>query len=202
MEERKFWLEAIQKFRDDINSLINCPSCKKGNLFTLDIAFDEENIDKGGERYIKCTNCNKFEIVLYHIIPLNWYAKKLHQKTKIIIKQKLHLGKSSFSGVEVMDGVLVEFYCANGGGIKHEVFVSPNSPYLNDLVSEGKTDFETLSKNGVATMSIFEKQTPLLFQYQFFKSKECKNDYLIIFRLGEWQNGRYMCKINAIFEII
>ncbi|PZX93025.1 hypothetical protein DOS84_11690 [Flavobacterium aquariorum] len=129
------------------------------------------------------------------------FQKIYLKKRYMIIKQKIHLGKSSFSGVEVMDGVLVEFYCANGGGFKHEVFVSPNSPYLNDLVTEGKIDFESLSKKGVATMSIFEKQTPLLFQYQFFNSKECNNDYLIIFRLGEWQNGRYMCEINAILEI-
>lgn len=119
----------------------------------------------------------------------------------MIVKQKLHLGKSSFSGVDVMDGVLVEFYCAKGGGSKHEAFVSPNSPYLNDLVTEGKIDFESLSKNGVATMSILKKQTPLLFQYQLYNSKECNNNYLIIFRLGEWQNGRYMCQINAILEI-
>jgi hypothetical protein len=80
MEERKLWQEAIEKFKDDINSLIYCPSCKKGNLYTVDVAHDEENIHQGGERYIKCTNCDKFEIVLYRTIPANWHFKKFISK--------------------------------------------------------------------------------------------------------------------------
>lgn len=77
MEERNLWLQAETKFREDINSLITCPGCKKGSLFTVDVAFNEKNISNGGERYIKCTNCEKFEIVLYrNSLPKNWYSKK------------------------------------------------------------------------------------------------------------------------------
>lgn len=76
MEERKLWLEAEKKFRNDINSLVVCPSCKKGSLFIVDVAFNEKDIYSGGERYIKCTDCEKFEIVLYrNTVPKNWYLK-------------------------------------------------------------------------------------------------------------------------------
>ncbi|MBW1656235.1 hypothetical protein [Flavobacterium quisquiliarum] len=78
MEERKLWLEAEKKFRYDSNSLVTCPNCKKGNLFITDIAFNEKDISCGGERCIKCTNCEKFEIVLYrNSVPENWYSKNL-----------------------------------------------------------------------------------------------------------------------------
>ena len=46
-------------------------------LTILDIAFDEKDISKGGERIVECQNCRKFEIVLYRIPPINWYHKKL-----------------------------------------------------------------------------------------------------------------------------
>lgn len=76
MEERKLWMQAEENFRNNINALVTCPSCKKGNLFTTDIPFDEKNIAKGGERCMKCTNCGKFEMVLYrNTVPENWYSK-------------------------------------------------------------------------------------------------------------------------------
>ncbi|MBE8723988.1 hypothetical protein [Flavobacterium hungaricum] len=75
MEERKLWLDAVEFFRNDIDSKINCPTCKTGTLFTIDVAFEIENSDKGGERYIKCTHCNALEIVLYRKPPNNWFSK-------------------------------------------------------------------------------------------------------------------------------
>lgn len=75
MEERKKWLDAVEKFRIDINAIIKCPNCEKGYLITRDVAFDDDDITKGGERYIECSRCNKFEIVLYRTPPMNWYIK-------------------------------------------------------------------------------------------------------------------------------
>lgn len=75
MEERKKWLDAVEKFRIDINTIIKCPHCSKGYLTTKDIAFDDNQIDKGGERFIECLSCGKFEIVLYRNPPENWYEK-------------------------------------------------------------------------------------------------------------------------------
>ncbi|WP_343615947.1 hypothetical protein [Flavobacterium sp.] len=75
MEERKKWLNAVEKFRIDINAIIICPNCEKGNLIARDIAFDENEVYKGGERFIECLICGKFEIVLYRKPPENWCLK-------------------------------------------------------------------------------------------------------------------------------
>ncbi|OOV17660.1 hypothetical protein [Flavobacterium sp. LM4] len=75
MEERKKWLDAVEKFRIDINTIVICPHCEKGNLIVNDVAFDESEINKGGERFIECLTCGKFEIVLYRRPPENWYSK-------------------------------------------------------------------------------------------------------------------------------
>jgi hypothetical protein len=75
MDERKYWLLVVEQFRNDINAVIICPSCKKGSLNITDVAFDDTNITKGGERYIQCPICKKSEIVLYRIAPENWYSK-------------------------------------------------------------------------------------------------------------------------------
>ncbi|MFH7015481.1 hypothetical protein [Flavobacterium sp. FlaQc-47] len=72
MEERKKWLSAIEKFVTDINSIVSCPNCEKGNLIK-DVAFNDNQISKGGERFIECRACGKFEIVLYRNPPENWY---------------------------------------------------------------------------------------------------------------------------------
>lgn len=39
------------------------------------VAFDENEISKGGERFIECLVCGKVEIVLYRKSPGNWYSK-------------------------------------------------------------------------------------------------------------------------------
>ncbi|WP_338839055.1 hypothetical protein [Flavobacterium ginsenosidimutans] len=75
MDERNKWLNAVEKFRIDINTSIKCPHCDKGYLITKDVAFDDNEIDKGGERFIECPACGKFEVVLYRIHPENWYSK-------------------------------------------------------------------------------------------------------------------------------
>jgi hypothetical protein len=75
MNERKQWLNAAEEFRMNMDAVIECPKCKKGLLFFKDIAFDDNNINMGGERVIKCRNCGKFEIVLYRNPPENWYLK-------------------------------------------------------------------------------------------------------------------------------
>jgi hypothetical protein len=72
---KKKWLDTVEKFRIDINSIIKCPHCEKGYLITKDVAFDENEIGKGGERYIECPSCGKFEIVLYRNPPENWCKK-------------------------------------------------------------------------------------------------------------------------------
>ena len=73
MAERKNWVDAAEKFRSNINAVISCPNCKNGYLEIRDVAFDENNINKGGERFIECVKCNKLEIVLYRTIPENWF---------------------------------------------------------------------------------------------------------------------------------
>jgi hypothetical protein len=75
MEERKLWLNAVEEFRNNIDAIIECPKCKKGILYFTDVAFEENDISKGGERIIECGNCRKFEIVLYRTPPINWYKK-------------------------------------------------------------------------------------------------------------------------------
>jgi len=72
MNERALWLQAVETFRQDINATVLCPACKNGHLQVMDAPFDENNISKGGERYLKCSNCNRFEIVLYRAPPENW----------------------------------------------------------------------------------------------------------------------------------
>jgi DNA-directed RNA polymerase subunit RPC12/RpoP len=74
-DERKEWINVVEKFRNNINAVIECPACKMGILSFTDIAFDNNDINKGGERVIECPNCNKFEIVLYRYPPENWYTK-------------------------------------------------------------------------------------------------------------------------------
>lgn len=75
MEERKKWLDAVEKFRIDINAIIKCPHCEKGDLIIKDVAFDDKEISKGGERFIECPACGNFEIVLYRNPPENWYLR-------------------------------------------------------------------------------------------------------------------------------
>lgn len=73
MEERQKWLDAVESFRIDIHSVIKCPHCEKENLRIKDVAFNENQITNGGERFIECSKCGKFEIVLYRNPPENWY---------------------------------------------------------------------------------------------------------------------------------
>lgn len=75
MNGRTQWLEAVEEFRKDANASVTCPSCKIGKLEIMDIPFDDRNILKGGERYLKCPNCGRFEIVLYRKPPENWMTK-------------------------------------------------------------------------------------------------------------------------------
>lgn len=73
MDNKKDWLNIEAKFREDINASVICPKCNKGLLVAKDIAFDDSNLDKGGERIISCPVCNKFEAVLYRVnFPQNW----------------------------------------------------------------------------------------------------------------------------------
>jgi len=74
-EERKQWINAVEEFRNDLDAVIECPKCKEGILFFIDVAFDDNNINKGGERIIECEKCGKYEIVLYRNPPRNWYLK-------------------------------------------------------------------------------------------------------------------------------
>lgn len=75
MQERKQWLKAVEDFRNDSATIIECPKCNEGILFFMDVAFDDNDIKKGGERIIECNKCGKFEIVLYRNPPQNWYTK-------------------------------------------------------------------------------------------------------------------------------
>ena len=74
-EERSQWLSAVEEFRNNINAVIKCPSCREGILFCTDIAFDDTDVNKGGERIIECEKCKKFEALLYRNPPGNWYSK-------------------------------------------------------------------------------------------------------------------------------
>jgi hypothetical protein len=76
MEERKKWLEAIDVFRNDIDAKVLCPHCAIGSLIVTDIAFDNDNIDKGGERIIKCSCCGEYTTVLYRVTPENWFGAR------------------------------------------------------------------------------------------------------------------------------
>jgi uncharacterized Zn finger protein len=75
MEEREKWLDAVEQFRLNIDVVISCPSCNYESLKIRDIAFDESDKNKGGERFIECSKCGRFEIVLYRKIPENWSVK-------------------------------------------------------------------------------------------------------------------------------
>jgi len=43
MEGRKKWLDAVEKFRTDINSIIKCLHCEKGFSIIKDVFPDEGN---------------------------------------------------------------------------------------------------------------------------------------------------------------
>jgi hypothetical protein len=73
--ERKLWIEAVEAFRVDVDALVPCPSCHIGYLEMTDVPFDDNNSSKGGERYLRCRNCGKTEIVLYRNPPENWLSK-------------------------------------------------------------------------------------------------------------------------------
>ncbi len=75
MDKRKAWLNIESEFRENINTSVICPECNKGYLMVQDIAFDEYNLEKGGERIIKCPICKRYEAVLYKNLPLNWNTK-------------------------------------------------------------------------------------------------------------------------------
>lgn len=77
MSTRNKWLQAERIFRDNINASVICPSCERGVLLIQDVAFDESDIEKGGERIIRCPECNQLEIMLYRIPPPNWFSKSL-----------------------------------------------------------------------------------------------------------------------------
>jgi hypothetical protein len=76
MDERKLWLKAVEAFRQNINAIVPCPSCNDGYLQITDVPFSEIDASKGGERYLKCSNCERTEIVLYRNPPDNWMIKQ------------------------------------------------------------------------------------------------------------------------------
>jgi len=70
------WVELIEIFRNNIDASAICPICKIGILTVTDIAFDNKNIEKGGERLIQCPHCGVSRIILYRNPPENWFKKK------------------------------------------------------------------------------------------------------------------------------
>jgi transposase-like protein len=76
MDERQLWLQAVEAIKQDINSTVSCPACNSGYLEVIDVPFDHRDKFKGGERYLKCSNCNRVEIVLYRNPPENWLSSK------------------------------------------------------------------------------------------------------------------------------
>lgn len=74
-EKRKKWLDAVEEFRKNVNAVVECPNCSDGLLSITDVAFDELDFNKGGERILKCDKCDKCEVVLYRKPPPNWYSK-------------------------------------------------------------------------------------------------------------------------------
>jgi hypothetical protein len=79
MNTRYDWLNAANIFHDNIDAEILCPNCKRSNLHVIDIPFDTKYIEKGGERCLKCLNCNATEFILYRKPPKNWSANNAVQ---------------------------------------------------------------------------------------------------------------------------
>lgn len=69
------WIDVALIISEDINAIVECPHCHKGSLIVKDVAFDYKHIEKGGERYLICPNCQRFEVILYKFPPSNWYQK-------------------------------------------------------------------------------------------------------------------------------
>jgi len=71
-KKRKDWLNAAKILFELPNSKVLCPNCEDAFLDVKDIYFDELNSDLGGERYITCPKCNKYEAILIRAKTVNF----------------------------------------------------------------------------------------------------------------------------------
>ena len=69
-------MEIVEMFSENLNTKVLCPYCQNGFLAIKDIPFDINDVYAGGERFIGCNLCRKYEIVLYRTPPKNWYKSK------------------------------------------------------------------------------------------------------------------------------
>lgn len=58
------WIEAVSILITNSSEKVLCPFCKKACLNVMDIFLDDDNPQKGIERYIICENCKRQEAVL------------------------------------------------------------------------------------------------------------------------------------------
>ena len=59
-EESKKWIEAAKQLTTNLNAIIRCPECNKGNMKVNDAPIEQWNkID----RYMICDNCGKYNII-------------------------------------------------------------------------------------------------------------------------------------------
>ncbi|MFK8301722.1 hypothetical protein ACI75Y_02315 [Capnocytophaga stomatis] len=64
MENRKKWVEAASKLSENPSEKVLCPDCEKAFLNVVDVFLENNEPQKGIERYILCENCKKNEAIL------------------------------------------------------------------------------------------------------------------------------------------
>ncbi|WP_433829522.1 hypothetical protein [Flavobacterium anhuiense] len=121
--------------------------------------------------------------------------------SKISIIKKIQLGTHSFP-IENHDSEFsFNFYCGNGE-IKHEASISlEKSNLVSSLIEIGAISNSDLAQNDVDKLQNLEDTNrAFTYRYQIYNSKECNNDYLIIFDITEYRDY-YSGLIYAVLQI-
>ncbi|MFC0781005.1 hypothetical protein [Flavobacterium sp. HJSW_4] len=122
--------------------------------------------------------------------------------TKISIIKKIQLGEERSLPLHHPDAELCfSFYCGSGK-IKHEAVLSfASSNFLRSLTESGQLSNYDLAQNYVTKLQDLEDQNRNFpYRYQFYNSKECNNDYLIIFDINEYRDY-YGIFVYAVLQI-
>ncbi len=121
--------------------------------------------------------------------------------SKISIIKKIQLGVHSFPIENLNSEVCFIFYCGNGE-IKHEASISlEKSNLLSSLIENGAVSNSDLAQNDVDKLQNLEDlYKTFSYRYQIYNSKECNNNYLIIFDISEYRDY-YSCFVYAVLQI-
>lgn len=66
------WVNAAKKLVENPTEKILCPDCNKSFLNVNDVFLDDNQPEKGVERYLLCEICNKYEAILLKRLDINY----------------------------------------------------------------------------------------------------------------------------------